>query len=317
MQLTRDDERARRICSLALEFMNAAVPIPSTEIARSFYPDLSADSFRRAFSRDRETLATCGVFVEERPWDGRESAWGVSGESFAGGLELEPLEASALEVACTPLLDDPGFTLADELRLALAKITRAFAETNVTPAPAQAESRAFSTLRSCLIEGVAARITYEDARGRRSERTVAPYGMFDLRGLRYVVAGTPGKEDEAPIRTYRIDRVVSAEMLPDVAAHVPADFSVDDWRRLPFQLGDETMTAVFEVPAGREDDVRRAAGGRGSWHGSGGTLVWSVGASDARAAASWAISQGIRPVAPDGLVLAWRRALEGVVARAS
>ncbi|MDM8270827.1 helix-turn-helix transcriptional regulator [Thermophilibacter provencensis] len=317
MQLTRDDERARRICSLALEFMNATAPIPSTEIARSFYPDLSADSFRRAFSRDRETLATCGVFVEERPWDARESAWGISDDSFAGGLELEPREASALEVACAPLLDDPGFPLAGELRLALAKITRAFAEAGVAHAPAASESRALVTLRSCLLDGVAARITYEDARGRRTERTIAPYGMFDLRGLRYVVAGAPGEEGDSATRTYRVDRVVSAEMLPNVAVRVPADFSVDDWRRLPFQLGDETMTAVFEVLPERADDVRRAAGEQGSWQDRGDACVWRVGASDVGAAASWAISQGIRPLGADELVLAWRRALEGVVSRAS
>ena len=59
MRLTKDDERARRICSLAIEFMNARAPIASSALAARYYPELSADSFRRAFSRDRALLAAC------------------------------------------------------------------------------------------------------------------------------------------------------------------------------------------------------------------------------------------------------------------
>ena len=318
MRLTRDDERARRICSLALEFMNATGPVPSSAIARGLYPDLSPDSFRRAFARDRAALATCGFPIEERPWPGDESAWAVSGEAFAEGVELEPLEAAALEVACAPLLDDAGFPLSDELRLALAKLTRAFAESSLVAMPQEPQSAAFSTLRSCLIEGVAARVTYVDAGGRESRRDIAPYGMFELRGYRYIVAGQAGEKDDATaIRTYRADRVRSAEALRDVPVTVPADFSIDDWRRLPFQLGESVVTATFEVAPDREGDVRRAAGGHGSWSREGDVSLWTVGASDVRDAASWAIAQGVRPIFPDELVRAWEAALEGVVARAS
>lgn len=321
MRLTRDDERARRICSLAIGFMNASSPVPSSAIARDFYPGLSADSFRRAFSRDRAALAACGVLVEETRAAGGESSWSADAGSFAQGAELAPLEAAALDMACQPLLEDPGFPLTDELRLALAKLTRAFAEEAVVSSAARGETRAFATLRSCLLDRRAARISYTDARGRSSERVIAPYGLFELRGERYLVAGRVGEDGrvaDGGTRTYRLDRVGAAEELPGVAFDIPRDFSVDDWRRLPFQMGERSLTAVFDVPPEREDDLRRAARGQGELsRDADGRLVWTVWASSADDAASWAVAQGIRPVGPVGLVRSWRRVLEGVLADAS
>lgn len=320
MRLTRDDERARRICSLALEFMNAESPVPSSTIARAFYPDLSPDSFRRAFLRDREALAACGVVIDELPQSGSESLWSLDESQLAGGAELEPIEAAALDVACAPLLGDPAFPLSGELRMALAKLTRAFAEASVVPAGSGDESRAFLTLRSCLMAGHAALVTYTDAVGNVSERTIAPYCLFELRGSRYLVAGRLGPNGEAVeggTRTYRVDRVGSAKELPAISFEVTQDFSVDDWRRLPFQIGKTVAEATFEVPAAREGDLRRASMGHGSLVSQGEKYLWTVDASDLGVAASWAVAQGIRPVSPEGLVSAWRDVLEGVIANAS
>lgn len=318
MKLTKDDERARRICSLALEFMNADAPLTSTEVARAFYPGLSPESFRRAFARDRAALATCGVIVREVRAAGGESSWAVdSTRSFAGGSELEPLEAAALEVACQPLLESADFPLADELRLALAKLTRAFAETSFVSAAPREEGRAFEELRACLVEGCAAQVGYTDARGVASERRIAPYGFFALRGTRYLVAGRLTDNDqlvEGGERTYRVDRFSSVRRLTGVRVCVPRDFCVEDWRRLPFQMGPEQAEVVFEVPAAREADLRRAAGGQGTFERRDDALVWRVGASSLGDAASWAVSAGIRPVEPEGLVAAWRALLEGVLA---
>lgn len=323
MRLTRDDERARRICSLALEFMNASAPVPSSSIARDFYPDLSADSFRRAFSRDREALAACGVVVEERVRPGEESCWQVNEErSFASGAELDAAEAATLEVACRPLLGDEGFAFAGELRFVLAKLSRAFAESTIVAAPGEElpqEGRVLATLRGCLLARHAASVAYTDARARRSERTIAPYGFFELRGTLYLVAGLLDERGEAEpggIRTYRLGRFEAARELPALSYELPDDFSVTDWRRLPFQMGDERLAVTFEVPREREQDLRRAAGAQGAFEEQGGRLVWRVGASDVNDAASWAVSQGIRPLAPDELVAAWREVLRGALEHA-
>ena len=316
--LTKDDERARRLCSLALEFMNAGRAVSSSDVARHFYPALSQDSFRRAFSRDRAALAACGVVVREVPRPGEDSAWEVDGDaSFVNGAQLSPREAAELEIACQPLLDDAEFPLVGELRFALAKLTRSFAERSlVVPAARRGEPRPLSAIREALVDGRALELSYTDARGRSSVRTVAPYGLFGLREALYLVAcklDDAGEPVEGGTRTYRVDRVEAARVLSGVPTAVPADFSVDDWRRLPFQMGSDALIAVFEVPADRADDLRRACGGQGELVEDDGRLLWRVGASSAGDAASWAVAQGIVPLEPDSLVTAWKDVLEGVL----
>ena len=317
MRLTRDDERARRVCSLALDFMNATVPVPSSQIARAHYPGLSLDSFRRSFSRDRAVLAACGVIVVERRVPGEESLWEAdAARSFARGAELSPTDAAALELACRPLADDPSFPLADDLRLALAKVSRAFSEAlSASRVRAAGPGRVLDALRACLTDRTAARVSYVDARGVASERTLAPYGFFGLRGTLYLVAarladdGGPGAED---VRTYRIDRFSSARSLEGTSFSVPEGFSVAAWRRLPFQMGPARGTAQLLVSPEREDDVRRMAGAQGTFERTEDGLVWTVEVSDELAAARWAVAADVRPVFPDSLVSAWRGVLEGV-----
>ena len=304
MRITRDDDRARRVCSLALDFMNATAPLSSSEIARAHYGGLSPDSFRKAFSRDRTTLAACGVTIVERRVPGEESLWEADdAHSFAYGPELSPTDASALELACRPLVDDPSFPLAEDLRLALAKVSRAFSEE-------------LEALRACLAEHHAARVTYVNARGASSERTLAPYGFFSLRGALYLVAGrlsTDGSLTGDAPRTYRVDRVVSVDPLEDAFFSVPEGFSATDWRRLPFQMGPTTVEARLLVDDAHEEDMRLAAGTQGRFAREGDSLVWTVAVSDELVAARWAIAAGIRPLSPDSLVSAWTRVLEEVL----
>lgn len=321
MKITKDDERARRICSLALAFMNAGAPIPSSDVARDFYPGLSADSFRRAWSRDRTVLAACGVVVLERPNPGEESSWSVDEESsYPDGAEIGAMEAAVLEIACQPLIEDPSFPLAGELRFALAKLTRAFAEPSPLRATRRDEARPLAALRDALTEGCAARISYRDARGRKSERLVAPYAFFGLRRELYLVAGRlrdDGSVVEGGTRTYRVGRVDRACAVADVPVSIPPDFSVDDWRRLPFQMGETTAVARLEVPVDREKDVRRAAGANGTFFSLGGRTIWEVEVSSIADAASWSVAEGVVPIGPAELVAAWRGVLEGVVVDAS
>ena len=126
--------------------------------------------------------------------------------------------------------------------------------------------------------------------------------------------GTP---IEGGTRTYRVDRVVRAGVLPDVPARVPEDFSVADWKRLPFQMGAPVGTATFAVPPEREKDVRQAAGGCGRFFSRGGETVWEVEMSSAADVASWAAAEGVVPIGPPELVGAWRSVLEGVLEDAS
>ena len=319
MRITKDDDRARRICSLAIAFMNASAPLPSSEVARRFYPELSADSFRRAFSRDRALLAACGIRVCEGP-RGSEASWVADrGASFAGDVELEQSDAAVLEIACQPLLEDPEFPLSGDLRFALAKLTRTFAYS--APAASNGtreETRVETAVRDAVTRKRALAVTYTDAAGRSSERRLAPYGLFGLRGATYLVAArlnSPGDVSGDP-RTYRLDRMSVAEVLEGVAIDVPENFSAAAWRRLPFQMGRDPQTATFEIPPARRDDMRRAAGGRGMFFDEDGSLFWEVEVSDVSSAASWAVAQGIVPVGPPELVRARRDLLRGAAGNA-
>ena len=184
MKLTRDDERARRICSLALEFMNASAPITSSDIARSHYPELSPDSFRKAFSRDREMLAACGVILAGHRAATGETLWEAdAARSFAGGPELAPADAAALELACRPLVDDPSFPLADNLRFALGKLARSFSESlSAERAAGPSTPRQVAVLRRCLTDRTPFEAHYVDAQGSESRRLLAPYAFFCHRG---------------------------------------------------------------------------------------------------------------------------------------
>lgn len=297
MEVSQSDARARRICSLALAFMNASGPLTTTEVAREFYPGLGTESARRAFARDREALAACGIHLKETDLGPRESEWSADGGlSFATGPELAPDEAAALAVACRPLVADPAFPMADELRFALAKLGRAFAEPlGRAEADCGETTPALKTLRNALLAKHAVRVTYVDAAGRASERVLLPYGFFALRDVLYLVAvrdDDAGAAVDAP-RTYRVDRVRAATELAGTSFEVPADFCVDDYRRLPFQLGEKTCDGVFEAADGSRQ---------------------SHEVSSVADAASWAVAQGLTPLEPPELADAWRDLLEGVLA---
>lgn len=320
MGITRDDERAVRISSLALKFMNSTTPIPSSVIQREFYPSLGTDSFRRGFARDRNALASCGLVIEERPRCGEESSWAANDAlSFVSGAEVSAAEAAALDVACQPLLDEREFPLAGDLRLALAKLTRTFGESYVAvPDARRSRLRCLPPVCSCLLSRHALLMHYRDAQGAESQRTVAPYGLFGLRGRLYLVAGRIAEDGRhlpypSGTRTYRVDRITKAKELPNIGFDVPDDFSLSDWRRLPFQMGDARLSATFVVPSRREVEVRRAAMGKGAFEHRGDELVWTVDASSVEDAAAWAIATGIRPESPRELVVAWERTLEEAV----
>lgn len=314
MRLTKDDERARRICALALDFMSARAPIPSSELARAHYAGLSTSSFQRSFSRDRALLAACGVHVISQRRARGESLWEIDEQaSYAEGAGLGAREAAVLETACQGLLDDGSFPFDDDLRLALAKIGRSFADApSFAASPTEGEARQLTTLRRAVVGGTCARVTYTDARGRTSHRLIAPYGLFGLGGETYLVAEAMSEDGEAldgTMRTYRVDRFDAVEEVKGMSASVPPGFSVEDWARLPFQLGPETWDLEIEVPAERAGDGMEAMRGQGEVVNDGGILVWHVSAADLDGAARWAVSQGLRPRAPQELVDAWASVL--------
>ena len=313
-----DEAMAERLATLALLFMNARHAIPTSELLATAYPDLSRDSAERAFGRDRARLRDCGIeVVAARLADGTEAYEVDEDASFARAGSLTARDALVLDMACRPLLDDPSFPHASELRLALAKVNRGFAAPTGVGGPAGATPSAaggsgpLGTVRSCLVAGHACHISYRDAAGRHTERDIAPFGLFGLRGTVYVVAAAVEGDviDEGRIRTYNSTRILAARERRGVRFEVPDDFYVEDFVRLPFQIGPTTTRATMLVPTGREQDVRREVRGRGSLLRADGRLELSVDVSDVGAAARWAAALGLVPLEPGELVSAWEETL--------
>ena len=316
-----------RRAHLATLFLRATRPLPTAEIVEQVYnnPDvrsldkgeLSLDSARKALKRDLDALAACGIVVEScgKDEDG-QSLWQVNRElSFTQGIALSEEDAAFLDIACLPLLNDPGFPERDELRLALAKIDRLFdaAATDALTASSMRDSAVLATVREAIATRTALDIAYTPREGGTAMRRVAPLAFFDLRSVLYVVCaridadGTlvPGSE-----RTYRVDRISSAKRLERLSFEVPASFDVRAFRKLPFQMGSEAIACAFFVPEAVSSQVAAASYGKGTFLPAEGGTLWQVDAASLDDAAAWAIAFGIRPTAPQELISAWRARLE-------
>lgn len=310
-EMTKDDEKVERIASLAAYFMQARSAVSSETIHSRFYPALSGDSFNRAFSRDRGDLAICGLVLKKCGSDDSHSLWKVDEEtSYADSAALSPVDAFAFALACQPLLRTEGFPLSTDLDFALKKIYNYFDSDARGFKSGHTESREEKALRTSMATGKAFEMDYEDAKGQVSTRIIAPYGTFSFRDRLYVV-GPQVQRDAAvvldSVRTYRFDRVLRAK-LTSIAFEVPQDFDISDYRRLPFQMGEMVCEGHFDVPEGAAADVARAGARLADGQGE---LVAAV--SSLEDAAAWAISVGARPTAPEELVAAWRKQLEGAV----
>jgi predicted DNA-binding transcriptional regulator YafY len=120
-------------------------------------------------------------------------------------------------------------------------------------------------------------IRYTDAEGRRSERTLHPYGLVAHSGRWYVTGADPGIGED---RTFRLDRVTDARVLPgsfeppaglDLAQRVLSGFAAAPYRhhvilrirgtaeQVRARLPASVATVVKEPPAPGKD---QQAGGR-------------------------------------------------------
>ena len=310
---TKDDEQALRLASLATAFMNAQGALTSRRIRELYYPHLSEDSFRRTFLRDRARLALCGIALRGDRKAGGETTWVVDRTlSFADGDALTAHEALTIDAACAGLVSDGAFAYRDELARALAKINSSYntlATRRVGHAGEGVDMR-LATLRGCLERGEAAEVTYTDARGCQSERLLALYGSFGLRGNTYFVAVRYDRERGRPAetpKTYRLDRFVRVRACAQERYVVPEDFDIRDFVLLPFQIGATEGHATFACTRPATPEARRALTTHGALSPDGST--WRVDVSDIRDAALWSIDVGLVPLGPPELVEERRRIL--------
>ena len=313
--LTKDDQMAERIARLAVLLMKSKDPVAGTVIKRRFYGDLKPDAADKAFRRDRERLASCGIAVEQTGAD-EGASYAIDAEaSYAGEHTLGAKDAAALDLACRPLASDPSFPYSDDLAMALAKINDSFMAGGTGGDLSVArKDRLTATLRTCSIAHHACKMTYEDAHGKTTVRTVAPLGMFSLRASIYFVAapvGEGGQVDEDGMRTFRMSRVVKASEVKGIRFEVPEDFDIRDHLVFPFQIGPTLGTAEFLVTEDRlsEASHEMLALGRGRLTQRDGRCVLVCDYSSVAGVVAWSIAYGLLPLAPEDVCQAWEKTL--------
>ena len=321
LKMTEDDLRAARVLTLAVKFFGTSRPVSSSTIWSDLYPNLDEGSFKRQFLRDRELLESFGISIREVESSDPDTPWRIDERnSYVGSDALNASDARMLYVLCHDMAFDQSFPYRDELRMALAKISRMYRGSITTQSDQSTptEHKLLAALIACMSNLHAADVTYTDARGNTSKRTIAILGSFGLHGRTYFVASRiDSKQSLIPdsVRTYRLDRFNRVRELHHLSYQIPLDFSVRDYERLPFQIGDSVGTAHFLVSGVESKQLSRAMAIHGSLHSESVGTVWDVPFSDTQLAASWAIGSGIVPVGPQALVDAWRALLTHTLER--
>ncbi len=193
----------------------------------------------RTILRDMEALSSAGVPVYAERGRGGGCAMLPGYRTEVSGLS--PAEAQAL-FAWTSSSGASELGLSGELASALTKLSA------TVPAPALEQAEALASVvmvdrrrwfddadevpvlpllrdaatrrRRVVLTYAAARSGLSDDTRRPSRRTVDPYGLVENAGRWYLLAGRDGEQ-----RTYRVSRIVAAEVL-DEPAQVPPGFNL-------------------------------------------------------------------------------------------
>jgi predicted DNA-binding transcriptional regulator YafY len=212
----------------------------------------------RTARRDLDALAMAGLPVYSQP--GRNGGWELLGGARTDLSGLNAAEARALFLVAGPSPATP------ELKAALRKLVRALPEP--FRADAQAASAAvvvdpnawgrttptrpppqhLDALQHAVIEGEQLELGYV-ARDRASTtRVVHPLGLAAKGSVWYLVAGT-----EAGLRTFRVDRVTSAERTGEKAVRPEAFDLAQAWRLISAEV--DQLRAPVRVLAAADVSV--------------------------------------------------------------
>ncbi len=318
-------DAVERLLNLALYLADAREPVTAERIRADVagYPkDQDQAAFLRMFERDKDQLRAAGFLL-----DSDETGAYVldRAQTFAAPLDLTAEETAAVRTAATAMLSDQSFPYADDLRLALAKISSGV-DTSAVPAAARLadedparQGSAVAALFSAASRGKRASFEYTNSYGESAPHDVEPYGLF-LHDGRWYLVGRDTHRDE--VRTYAVARLgtLSVESArpatPDFER--PTDFDVRRYVRLPFQYGPaaDVFEAELLFDASTAWQAESLAAGQGELSdGGGGSLLWRVSAASPERLVRFALEHGpgVRLVGPGDLLVAVRDGLEEVV----
>lgn len=315
------DKTAQRILNLFFVLNSSPEPLTTEQIVLDSdlgYGSGNIDSDKRKFRRDRDKLLERGIVIKEvRPagaQETEESSWTIDREhTFAAGGLITADDADILLDAIDQTLATGSSAFAAPLADIRSKIAYLTGISAADETPIH-RSPTVDAVWSAFAERCALRFLYQNGRGEQKERTVCVYGMFEHDGTAYF-CGLDNATDN--IRTFRCDRIVRA-WRPSRAYTIPADFNLNDYLFFEFDFADRPpVAATFSFA--RESQADMVSGltrGRGNLARSEEGWTWTVDVRDFDAAASFCMAHamdGMRPVAPDALKLAWNRLIERTV----
>ncbi len=243
--------RADRLVAILLMLQRREV-VTAAEVAEEL------EISERTARRDLDALAQAGVPVYSQ--QGRGGGWRLAG---GGKIDLSGLHAD--EARALFVLAGPRADVTPEVRSALRKLVRALPEPMRRDAEAAAGAVVvdwtgwdrgggmpwrppmLDAVESAVVDGACLDLGYTNRAGDESRRVVHPLGLATKGRQWYLIAGTG-----SGLRTFRVDRVVSAERTGDPVVR-PADFELSEaWREIVERI-DVLRTPVVAVGTARAE----------------------------------------------------------------
>jgi proteasome accessory factor BC len=335
--LTHDADKLIRQLSLVAYLMAEQRPVTARDVKTHVegYSDMGDEAFARRYYADRRELQDLGIpiassrdeFTSEELYSLREEQY------FLPPIELTDDELAALQTSFYLL--EGQFAYAEPLRLALQNLALGRAWPATDPGPKTAPVELLAPLYTDEIAARLAKLEQAISKQRtvkfrywtitsdsEAERTVNPYGLWEMNGIWYVVGDDLDREpDDGRRRTYRVSRIrgeIKFATRRERDFRIPDDFNVTAYRdRPPWKLSaDEAGTAVIEVSADATWLVERRYGAFGEVEEqSDGSARFTTPYSDLPALSAWILSLGGRahPVEPDAVVEAVAADLRAVI----
>jgi len=333
--LTHDADKLIRQLSLVAYLMAEQRPITARDVKLNVegYANMKDEAYARRFFADRSELRALGVpITSARDEFTGEELYNLEEEQyFLPPVELSDEELAALQT-CFYLLEGQ-FAYAEPLRLALQNLALGRAHPSIDPGPKTATVRLLgggytpeiaqrmAKLEQAISKQRTVRFTYYTiGRDAEGERTVNPYGLYELEGHWYVVGADLAAPEDERRKTFRISRIrgeIKFATRRERDFRMPADFDVAAYRdRSPWMLAAEPREeAVVRVSPDATWFVERFFGRHGTLEElDDGGARFHTPFSDAHALSSWILGLGGRalPEEPAWLVEEVRRDLEAV-----
>lgn len=300
-------QSAHRLLSMLMRIASSQGGVTTTQLHDAYFADMKPDTQKKTLKRCIETLESFGVVFDRASEPGRPTRLSVSSKTWADLSHIDDKSSLLLDLQCQPLVSDPSFNLTEDLASALAKMRpNRLLGTNTATAKGGvgATSSTFKLLQACVSHMVC-KVSYRGADGVLRERELEPLGEYNLRDHTYFVCAKHRK-DEDP-RVYRSDRFEGVT-LTRTRFEPPEGFAVEDYIKLPFQIGTPVGTACLCTTEHTRETLASLVGRQGKLSEDGRSAT--VEYASAKEAAAWAVAQGLVPTEDQAVVNAWSDIVE-------